>query len=324
MSSLPRTLIAATAGAAVAAGAVVALDSGSSAPSRPVSALASTPSPSSAASKGAGKVSVTTSPISSKSLTASQIYQQDSPGVVTITSLSAQGEDQGTGIVLDRQGDIVTNDHVVSGSQQLSVTIGSSTVKHAATLVGEAADSDLAVIRIDPSGLTLHPLSFADSSSVKVGQSVFAIGNPYGESQTLTTGIISALHRQIQAPDGAGINDAIQTDAALNPGNSGGPLIDAAGHVVGINSQIASDASSVGGGQPGSTGVGFAIASNTVVKEVHLIETSGTQTSTQAGTQQQSTINPYGQGGGSVDPYGQSGGGGGYVIVPGGGAILVP
>jgi putative serine protease PepD len=121
---------------------------------------------------------------------------------------------------------------------------------------------DLALLKISPSGLTLHPLSLANSSATQVGDPAYAIGNPFGLNWTLTTGVVSAVNRQIKAPDEATISHVIQTDAALNPGNSGGPLINASGAVIGVNSQIAS--ASTSGGQGGSTGVGFAISSNTV------------------------------------------------------------
>jgi putative serine protease PepD len=138
--------------------------------------------------------------------------------------------------------------------------------------VGEEANSDLALIRVDPSGLGLRPLKLVSSSGVQVGDPVYAIGNPYGLNETLTRGIVSALGREISSPDGAKISGAIQTDAALNPGNSGGPLLDEQGEVIGINSQIASEASSGAGSQPGSTGVGFAISSNTVARAIKAIQ----------------------------------------------------
>lgn len=125
---------------------------------------------------------------------------------------------------------------------------------------------------MDPSGLGLKPLKIADSGSVQVGDAVYAIGNPYGLDETLTRGIISALGRTISAPDGAEITGAIQTDAALNPGNSGGPLLNEQGEVIGVNSQVASESAGTGGAQPGSTGVGFAISSDTVLSAVRAIE----------------------------------------------------
>ena len=140
---------------------------------------------------------------------------------------------------------------------------------HRCLLVGDDPETDLAVIDIDAPNLT--SVEFGDSSSIQVGQLVIAIGNPYGLEETFTRGIVSALNREIQAPDGARISGAAQTDAALNPGNSGGPLLNTHGEVVGVNSQIASDRSSQGG-QPGSTGVGFAISTATVKQAVASIE----------------------------------------------------
>jgi putative serine protease PepD len=221
----------------------------------------------------AGGSSGTRRAVDSTSPTATQIYQQDSSGVVSIKAVTAEGEDSGTGIVLNDKGLILTNDHVIKGASSLTVSPGASSGEtRTAAIVGEEANADLALIRVDPSGLNLKPLKVASSSSVQVGDAVYAIGNPYGLDETLTRGIVSALGREIAAPDGAKITGAIQTDAALNPGNSGGPLLNEQGEVIGVNSQIASEAVSVDGSQPGSTGVGFAIASNTVVSAVHTIE----------------------------------------------------
>ena len=216
-------------------------------------------------------------------LSASQIYSLDSPGVVSITARSGEGADEGTGIVLNQKGLILTNDHVVAGATSLSIkTGGSSGTTRAATLVGEEANTDLALIRVNPEGLGLKPLKMASSSEVHVGDQVYAIGNPYGLEETLTRGIVSGLGREIKSPDGASITGALQTDAALNPGNSGGPLINQQGEVIGINSQIASDAARSEGSQPGSTGVGFAISSDTAAQVVKAIESghtvSGTRT----------------------------------------------
>src|SRR5271154_431315 len=211
--------------------------------------------------------------VASTGLTATQIYKQDSPGVVSIKAVKSEGEDSGTGIVLNEEGLILTNGHVVEGASSLTVNAGgASSNTRPATLVGEEANSDLALIRVNPSGLGLKPLKLVSSSSLQVGDSVYAIGNPYGLEETLTRGIVSALGREIAAPDGAKITGAIQTDAALNPGNSGGPLLNEEGDVLGVNSQIASDAASVGGSQPGSTGVGFAVSSNTVAQAIKAIE----------------------------------------------------
>ncbi len=223
--------------------------------------------------------------VSSTALSATQIYKRDSTGVVSIKATSPRGEDSGTGIVVNNEGLILTNDHVVAGATSLTVSIGGSNgVTRSATLVGEEANKDLALIHVSPSGLGLEPLRLVSSSSVQVGDTVYAIGNPYGLERTLTNGIVSALNREISAPDGATITGAIQTDAALNPGNSGGPLLNEEGEVIGVNSQIASDAASVGGSQPGSTGVGFAISSNTAAQVIKAIE-AGRGVSSSSGRQ---------------------------------------
>lgn len=211
--------------------------------------------------------------VSSTAVSATQIYQRASKGVVSIKVTTASGADEGTGIVLNESGLILTNDHVIKGATSITIDAsGSWKVTRSATIVGEEANQDLALIRVNPAGLGLEPLTLASSSSLQVGDSVYAIGNPYGLEGTLTKGIVSALNREISAPDGSKITGAIQTDAALNPGNSGGPLLNEQGDVIGVNSQIASEASTIGGSQPGSTGVGFAISSNTVASAVKKIE----------------------------------------------------
>jgi putative serine protease PepD len=250
--------------------------------------------------------------------TATQIYQRDSSGVVSIKAVTAEGEDSGTGIVLNDEGLILTNDHVVAGATSLVAGPGkSSSVTRPAKLVGEEANDDLALIKIDPSGLNLKPLNLVSSSSLQVGDPVYAIGNPYGLNETLTRGIVSALGREIAAPNGSKIAGAIQTDAALNPGNSGGPLLNEQGEVIGVNSQIASDAARTEGSQPGSTGVGFAIAANLVASAVKKIE-AGEGVSSSAASQsavQQQTRTESGSGSsaspeagsprGSQSPYGE-------------------
>jgi putative serine protease PepD len=214
------------------------------------------------------------------SLTPREVYERDAPGVVAIRATSSgaprsqspfgpepeQGPrqtDTGTGIVISAGGLIVTNDHVVEKAGTITVSLdGSRGQTRQASVIATDPSHDLALLKISPSGLTLHPLSLANSSATQVGDPAYAIGNPFGLNWTLTTGIVSAVNRQIKAPDASTISHVIQTDAALNPGNSGGPLINAAGAVIGVNSQIAS--ASTSGGQGGSTGVGFAISSNTV------------------------------------------------------------
>ncbi len=209
--------------------------------------------------------------------TPARIYAADAHGVVSIRATGARSErtpfggegatqiDSGSGIVISASGLILTNDHVVQDARTITVALdGEAERTRTATVVAESPSLDLAVLRIEPSGETLHPLKLASADdSVEVGDPAYAIGNPFGLNWTLTTGIVSALHREITAPNGAKIAEVIQTDAALNPGNSGGPLIDASGAVIGVNSQIAS-ASSSSSGQAGSDGVGFAISSATV------------------------------------------------------------
>jgi putative serine protease PepD len=224
-------------------------------------------------SKASGSASGDRREISSSTPTAAQVYRRDSTGVVSIKTVTAMGQDTGTGIVLNGSGLILTNNHVIAEGASITVSPGkSSNVSRPATVVGADASSDLALIKIDPSGLGLTPLKLVSSSSLQVGDLVYAIGNPYGLDETLTKGIVSALEREIAAPDGAVIKGAIQTDAALNPGNSGGPLLNEQGEVVGVNSQIASDQAEVPGSQPGSTGVGFAISTGTVMEAVKKIE----------------------------------------------------
>ena len=261
---LAPILLAALVGGVVAGAAVVLFGGGDR---TTTTTPASSPIASTSTSAG------TRSEVSSTALTATQVYQRDSKGVVLIKAVTADGEDEGTGIVLNEKGLILTNDHVIAGATSITVdATGSTKTTRAAKVVGEEANQDLALISVNPSGLELKPLTLASSSSLEVGEGVYAIGNPYGLEETLTRGIISALDREIEAPDGSKIADAIQTDAALNPGNSGGPLINAEGKVIGVNSQIATDESSSDGSQPGSTGVGFSISSNTVAEVVKKIE----------------------------------------------------
>jgi putative serine protease PepD len=197
--------------------------------------------------------------------TVGAVYEQASKAVVEITvgssggsGLGGQGtqQAQGSGFVLDKEGHIVTNQHVVDGATSVEVRFWNDETA-TATVVGSDASTDLAVLEVDTPASQLHPLELADSADVKVGDAVIAIGSPFGLDQTVTTGIVSALHREITAPNNFAIADAIQTDAAINHGNSGGPLLDAEGRVIGVNSQIESESG-------GNDGVGFAVPSNTV------------------------------------------------------------
>jgi putative serine protease PepD len=300
---LAPVLLTALLGAAVASAAVIAI-AGSGTPA----AKTSTASSVGASSTG------TRQTVASTALSATQIYKQASAGVVSIKAVTAQGEDSGTGIVLNDKGLILTNDHVVAGASSLEVAPeGSASVTRSATLVGEEANDDLALLKVDPSGLGLKPLTLTSSKSVQVGDAVYAIGNPYGLNETLTRGIVSALGRTISAPNDSKITGAIQTDAALNPGNPGGPLLNDQGEVIGVNLQIASEAASVAGSQPGSTGVGFAVSSDTVAQAVKAVEagkgissSSSTSRSAQAeaeGAQAEGARPPYGD----RSPYGVRG-----------------
>ena len=191
-----------------------------------------------------------------------EVFRKTSPSVVHITTLAAQRDlfsmnvqqvprGTGTGFVWDDRGHIVTNFHVIQGATAARVTLSDQSV-HEATLVGAFADRDLAVLKIDLPKAGFPPIPIGSSRDLIVGQRVYAIGNPFGLDQTLTTGIVSALNREIESFNQRTIKAVIQTDAAINPGNSGGPLLDSAGRLIGVNTQIASPSGA-------SAGIGFAI-----------------------------------------------------------------
>ncbi len=200
-----------------------------------------------------------------------QIYKADAGGVAFIESKEAQGVASGSGIVLDSEGHVLTNNHVIEGASEVTVSFESEGQMYPATVVGTEPNSDLALLKVEAPAAKLHPLKLGDSSKMEVGDAVVAIGNPFDLQRTVTSGIVSALQREIQAPDGVTIKNVIQTDAAINPGNSGGPLINAAGEVIGINSQILTG----GEGSNGNVGIGFAIPINTAKEEIARLE-SGT------------------------------------------------
>ena len=199
----------------------------------------------------------------------SEIYDQDGPGVAFIQADGASGEATGSGFVLDRQGYILTNAHVVEGARSAQVSFEDSGDLIDAKMVGADPSTDLALLKVDPRATKLAPLKLGDSEKARVGDPVVAIGNPFGYSRTVTTGIVSAKQRRIEAPNGFQIDNVIQTDAAINPGNSGGPLLDAYGRVLGINSQIAT------GGSRGSVGIGFAVPVNTAKTVIPQLKKSG-------------------------------------------------
>jgi putative serine protease PepD len=219
-----------------------------------------------------------------RSLAPEAIYKDAAPSVVVISATenvkvpgsffsppsSQKVQIGGSGFVIDRQGDVVTNDHVVQNASNVKVGF-SGGATYPASVVGTDPSTDLAVIRVQAPRAILQPLQFADSSQAEVGDTVYAIGNPFGLDRTMTAGIVSAIGRDIQAPNGLGIPDAIQTDAPINHGNSGGPLLDSDGHVVGIDDQIDTGGSS----DQGNVGIGFAIASNTATTIVPKLLATG-------------------------------------------------
>jgi putative serine protease PepD len=217
-------------------------------------------------------------------LNAEALYASTSAGVVDITAKGitttasgpfGQGGGQseatatGTGFVVDAAGHIVTAQHVVDGASSITVKFADGTTR-TATVLGTDDATDVAVLRVDASGLTLHPLKLA-TSSVAVGQPIAAIGDPFDYTRSISTGIVSGVDRTIQAPNGFTVAHAVQTDAALNPGNSGGPLLNAAGEVVGIVDQIATN-----GSAQQNSGVGFAVPVSIVRSELATLEAGGT------------------------------------------------
>ena len=198
-----------------------------------------------------------------------------SGSVVSIQTALSNGTAKGSGAIIDTEGHIITNNHVISGAQQIQVTLANGNM-YSATLVGTDATTDLAVIKLDNPPSDLKAVEFADSDKLAVGENVMAIGNPLGYDDTATTGIVSALNRPVTVTDDNNneiVTNAVQIDAAINPGNSGGPTFNAAGQVIGINSSIASTASS--SGTAGSIGIGFAIPSNLVKRVANEIIDNG-------------------------------------------------
>ena len=281
-----RRLASTSVGAAVIGGLIVAIagliaigagwvHSSSSASTATALAPAPLPQPASQQTSGKGQ-------------TVNQIYKEDSPGVVFVQSqLKSQGTSllnpfgggssgggtaTGSGFVLDHDGHILTNAHVVDGATSIQVTLGNSDTSSPVTaqVVGKDPSTDVALLKVNVPADQLHPVTLGNSAATQVGNPVVAIGNPFGLNRTVTSGIVSALQRQIKAPNGFTISNVIQTDAAINPGNSGGPLIDANGQVIGITSQIESP----NGG--GNVGIGFAVPINTVRQVAQQLLQSGT------------------------------------------------
>ena len=206
-----------------------------------------------------------------RSRTIRDVYARASPSVVFVRSQDGSGSSSGTGFVIDPNGTIVTNAHVVSGASRVQVRFDDNGSGIDAEVLGSDQSSDLAVLRVDASRTQgMKPLVLADSDGVKVGDLAIAIGYPLGLDRTVTAGIISGVGRDIKAPNGFSIDKVIQTDAPINPGNSGGPLLDGAGRVIGVNSQIAT-----AGGSGGNVGIGFAVPSNTVRQIVPRLRSGG-------------------------------------------------
>ncbi len=217
--------------------------------------------------------SVATPTAATTGLTINQIYRRSGPGVVQITTTTGSStqtdqfgqqfqqpaeEALGSGFVLDKEGHIVTNYHVVEGATRIEVRFSNDdTLK--ATLVGSDPSTDIALLKVAASARALTPLALADSDRIEVGDPVVAIGNPFGLERTVTAGIVSAVQRAVTAPNGYAIDHVIQTDAPINHGNSGGPLLNVRGEVIGVNSQI-----ETGGSGDGNVGIGFAVPANTV------------------------------------------------------------
>jgi len=271
MSSL-KTFVPTAAGAV--AGAVVALiiASGSSGSTNTVTDVVASTSP--------ANTSVPTAFAKISGDTINDIYRRDSPGVVDITVTTEttgsglggffggggkqESEDEGAGVVFDKKGDIITDEHVVANAVSVEVHFQDG-LNASAKVLGEDPSTDVAVIRVNVPSSELDPIQFANSDEAAVGDSVIAIGSPFSLPETVTAGIVSQVGRSITAPNGFTISGSIQTDAAINPGNSGGPLLDASGNVLGLNDQIQTN-----GGADQSAGIGFATPANT---DVHVANT---------------------------------------------------
>ena len=207
------------------------------------------------------------SAVPSKGLSVAEVVKRKSPAVVSISNETTQGGSLGSGFLIDAAGHIITNAHVVDSASKTTVTFEDGTEAEG-TILGVDTSTDVAVVKIDKVPTGVSPLPLGNSGGLTVGQEVVAIGNPYGYAGTATTGIVSALERVIESPSGFTIQNAIQTDAAINQGNSGGPLFDRDGRVIGINSQIASK-------NGGNVGIGFAVPIDTVRPIVASIIASG-------------------------------------------------
>jgi S1-C subfamily serine protease len=270
-SLIPVAVVSAVLGCAAAVGIVTALDLGGG---HTTTVVQQAPLRGQDASGGGGAAG----------LTPRDIYKRAAPGVVFIRAQVVQqsqspfdfgfpseqrGEATGSGFVIDRDGTILTNAHVVAGATKVTVQFADKRVVDA-RILGRDESTDLAFLKVSAKQSELRPLSLGTSRTIQVGDPTIAIGNPFGLERTLTTGVVSATRRTIQAPNGFQIDGVIQTDAAINPGNSGGPLLDATGRVIGINSQIAT-----GGSGGGNVGIGFAIPIDTAKRLLPELEKTG-------------------------------------------------
>jgi S1-C subfamily serine protease len=247
-------LIGSVAGGALGAQAII---SRLPAPSVPTAASTTSSSPAS-------------SVVAAQPLSAAALYKQAAPGVVTITTEIARrgrvGEGTGSGIVLDQNGNILTNAHVIAGASQIQVTFNDGRTV-SGSVAGSSTSADLAVVHVSVAASTLHPLRLGDSNAVRVGDAAYAIGAPFGLSESMTAGIVSGLNRSNQA---SGLSGLIQTDAPINPGNSGGALLNTLGQVIGVNDSIESPIA-------GNVGVGFAIPVNVVKQLLSTLEGGANQ-----------------------------------------------
>ena len=315
MSKLFRLLLPLIAGAA--AGAIVAvIVSGNSGSTHTVTSTTVLPEARAAQPASLGP---------SHGMSVSDLYRRTDPGVVDITTSSTQSsgifgfgqqktEGEGAGVVFDKRGDILTDEHVVSGAQSVTVTFPSGH-KAKAKVLGSNTGADVAVVRVNVPSSWLHPLTFANSNDVNVGDGVIAIGSPFGLPNTVTAGIVSAVGRTISAPNQFTIANAIQTDAAINPGNSGGPLIDASGQVIGLNDQIETNNTN-SQGEGSSSGVGFATPSSSDVRIAQRIISTGKAQSAYVGV----SLDPTVPGGAAISKSASTGSNGCQqaAVVPGG------
>jgi putative serine protease PepD len=257
---------------------------------------------------------------SQRGLTINEVYRMVNPGVVDITTSSTnsqgvfgfgqqQTQGEGAGFVYDSKGNILTDQHVVDGANQVTVTFADGR-KASATVVGEDTGADVAVIHVNVPSSELHPLTLGDSSKVQVGDGVVAIGSPFSLPNTVTAGIVSAVGRTISAPNLFTIPNAIQTDAAINPGNSGGPLINASGQVIGLADQIETN-NQTAQGQGSNSGVGFATPINTDARIANELIKTGKAQNAYVGV----SLNPQVSGGAAISTTGQNGQ---SPVVPGG------